>query len=423
MTKALVALRRDDHTTNVQGWLFRIAHNEAISLLRRRRPTTELHDVLHDRRLGPAGDLLLREELRATLDGVRALPHNLQHPLLLRELAGLSYGQVAEVVGGTPAAARKAVFDARIALSADRAGRDEACSVIRQSLSEGDGRRRRARVVRSHLQSCQRLLRVGERAAPAPHHLAALLPAASAAGSAGGWLAGAVRRRLDGRPPASRAALPRTRRSPRRWRSSRPGRRRSWSASSTRARSRRRRSRRARLPRRPRERASAPAGRPRRAGAARLRARATAADAARRRAASARVAPTGSSRAGEQGDDRLDSADARRTRRATSPRETATRDRRATRTDAARSAPLAGEPPTAAKRRRASSTDRPLLAAPARPRRAASAGARSAHARRRPRGERASRRRRASSGTAGPPAPAPREPGGDLPHGASRSAG
>ena len=46
MTKALVALRRQDGTTNVGGWLFRIAHNEAISLLRRRRPKTELPDVM-----------------------------------------------------------------------------------------------------------------------------------------------------------------------------------------------------------------------------------------------------------------------------------------------------------------------------------------------------------------------------------------
>jgi RNA polymerase sigma factor (sigma-70 family) len=189
MTKALVALRRD-HPANVQGWLFRIAHNEAISLLRRRRPTTELVDVMHDVRPGPAGDLLMREELRATLDGVRALPHNLQHPLLLRELAGLSYGQVAEVVGGTPAAARKAVFDARTALSADRAGRDEACSVIRQSLSEGDGRRRRARVVRSHLQSCQSCCAWESEQRQRRYHLASLLPAASAAGTAGGWLSG-----------------------------------------------------------------------------------------------------------------------------------------------------------------------------------------------------------------------------------------
>jgi RNA polymerase sigma factor (sigma-70 family) len=187
MTKALVALRRDNDTTNVQGWLFRIAHNEAITVLRRRRPTAELHDVMRDQGLGPAGDLLLREELRATLDAVRALPGNLQHPLLLRELAGLSYGQVADVVGGTPAAARKAVFDARTALSADRAGRDEACSVIRQSLSEGDGRRRRARVVRSHLQSCHACCDWEREQRRRRQHLHGLLPA-GAAGSIG-WLA------------------------------------------------------------------------------------------------------------------------------------------------------------------------------------------------------------------------------------------
>ena len=190
MTKALIALRRDTEATNVQGWLFRIAHNEAISLLRRRRPTSELPDVMSDSRHGPASDLLLREELRATLDNVRALPGNLQHPLLLRELAGLSYIQVAEVVGGTPAAARKAVFDARTALSADRAGRDEACAVIRQSLSEGDGRRRRARIVRSHLQSCNACCAWESEQRLRRHHLAALLPTAGAVGSAGGLFGG-----------------------------------------------------------------------------------------------------------------------------------------------------------------------------------------------------------------------------------------
>ncbi|MDX6676183.1 MAG: hypothetical protein QOE31_235, partial [Solirubrobacteraceae bacterium] len=189
MTKALVALRRDSGPTNVQGWLFRIAHNEAISLLRRRRPTTELPEVVHDHALGPAGDLLLREELRATLDDVRELPGNLRHPLLLRELAGLSYMQVAEVVGGTPAAARKAVFAARTALSADRAGRDEACAVIRQSLSEGDGRRRRARTVRSHLQSCDACCAWESEQRLRRHQLASPLPAA---GSAGGFFAGVL---------------------------------------------------------------------------------------------------------------------------------------------------------------------------------------------------------------------------------------
>jgi DNA-directed RNA polymerase specialized sigma24 family protein len=38
MTNALVALRRRDREIVVRPWLFRIAHNEAVTVLRRRRP-------------------------------------------------------------------------------------------------------------------------------------------------------------------------------------------------------------------------------------------------------------------------------------------------------------------------------------------------------------------------------------------------
>jgi RNA polymerase sigma factor (sigma-70 family) len=191
MTKALVALRRDtSHVANVQAWLFRIAHNESVSVLRRRRPTSELADDVGHPGNDPASDVLMREELSAVLAGVRDLPGRLQQPLLLRELAGLSYGQVAAVTGGTPAAARKAVFDARLALSADREGRDEACSVIRQSLSEGDYRRRRARIVRSHLRVCGACRAWEHDLSARRRQLLAAFPAGAAGGSLWAWLGG-----------------------------------------------------------------------------------------------------------------------------------------------------------------------------------------------------------------------------------------
>ncbi len=194
MTKALVALRRDTshvaNVANVQAWLFRIAHNESVSVLRRRRPTSELADDVGHPGNDPASDVLMREELSAVLAGVRDLPGRLQQPLLLRELAGLSYGQVAAVTGGTPAAARKAVFDARLALSADREGRDEACSVIRQSLSEGDYRRRRARIVRSHLRVCGACRAWEHDLSARRRQLLAAFPAGAAGGSLWAWLGG-----------------------------------------------------------------------------------------------------------------------------------------------------------------------------------------------------------------------------------------
>lgn len=194
MTKALLALRREERELVVRPWLYRIAHNESITILRRRRPTTGLSELGEQATAVPrdmTGDLLVREEVRATLAGVRDLPLRLQRPLLLRELAGLNYEQVAQVTGTTSAAARRAVFEARALLTTDRAGREEACAVIRRSLEEGDGRRRRARFVRSHLSSCAACAD-WEREHRRPRRLAlALLPADGAFGaSLWSWLTG-----------------------------------------------------------------------------------------------------------------------------------------------------------------------------------------------------------------------------------------
>ena len=155
MTKALVALRHRDREIVVRPWLFRIAHNEAVTVLRRRRPAAELSDLVPDGGLDPHGRVVLREEIGATLDCIRALPDRLAHPLVLREMSGLSYDEVGAVLGEPPEVARKAVFEARSALAIDRAALAEDCSTIRATLSDGDGRRRRARRVRSHLRACR----------------------------------------------------------------------------------------------------------------------------------------------------------------------------------------------------------------------------------------------------------------------------
>src|SRR5215217_5303370 len=44
MTRAFAALRTEERDFELRPWLFRIAHNEAITLLRQRRGTAELED-------------------------------------------------------------------------------------------------------------------------------------------------------------------------------------------------------------------------------------------------------------------------------------------------------------------------------------------------------------------------------------------
>jgi hypothetical protein len=97
------------------------------------------------------------------------------------------------VLGTDPDTARKTVFEARNALSADRAARDEDCAAIRQTLSDGDGRRRRARRVRSHLRGCASCREWDRTQRERRRRLAALpLGGLSAGGSLWGWLAGVL---------------------------------------------------------------------------------------------------------------------------------------------------------------------------------------------------------------------------------------
>ena len=42
MTKAFAALQDERRDFELRPWLFRIAHNEAVSILRARRPTEDL---------------------------------------------------------------------------------------------------------------------------------------------------------------------------------------------------------------------------------------------------------------------------------------------------------------------------------------------------------------------------------------------
>lgn len=155
LAAAYQALRRGAAPAAIRPWLFRIAHNEAINVLRRRRVAGELpEDVPAGPAHGPAETVELHEELTEVLAAVRDLAPGARSALLLRELGGLEYQQVALVLGTTPAGARQAVFEARTALQDDRVGRGTSCEAIRRELSVHDGRRRQTRRIRGHLRGC-----------------------------------------------------------------------------------------------------------------------------------------------------------------------------------------------------------------------------------------------------------------------------
>jgi len=96
--KALAGRESFRPGTNFAGWLFRIQRNEFISELRRTRLIVDVFDeVAATLSVAPRQEsgLILREFLGA----FRQLPQGSRQALLLAQLEGLSYQQIADHVG------------------------------------------------------------------------------------------------------------------------------------------------------------------------------------------------------------------------------------------------------------------------------------------------------------------------------------
>lgn len=152
---ALRALPSRDSSRPLRPWLYRIAHNEAVTILRRRRPTDELGpDTPEPFMRAPEVYAEQRGRLEQLVEDLRSLPERQRGALVMRELNGLSYEEIGGALGLTETNARRAVFDARSALHDVADGRDTDCVAIRRTLSDGDNRSIRARRIRAHLRSC-----------------------------------------------------------------------------------------------------------------------------------------------------------------------------------------------------------------------------------------------------------------------------
>jgi RNA polymerase sigma factor (sigma-70 family) len=153
MTRAFAALRDERRDFELRPWLFRIAHNEAISMLRRRRPVEELDDR-------PATAATVEDQVALNVDvetlrgDIEALPERQRAALLLRELNGLSHEEIGQALDCRAEQVKQTIYQARTTLLQAREGREMECGEVRRAVSDGDGRVLRSTRIQAHLRSC-----------------------------------------------------------------------------------------------------------------------------------------------------------------------------------------------------------------------------------------------------------------------------
>jgi RNA polymerase sigma factor (sigma-70 family) len=172
--------------TELRPWLTRVARNASIDTTRRRRHRLltldgEIPDI-------PARPQSGSGELETVLAGIRELPESQRTALLMRELGGHSYAEIAQFLETDEEAVRGLIARARVGLRVYREAAEMPCASARLAIeAEPDGRRH-DKTVRRHLRTCPSCRSYRDALRNDAKALRALAPA-QAGGIAGGGLA------------------------------------------------------------------------------------------------------------------------------------------------------------------------------------------------------------------------------------------
>ncbi len=178
--RAYNGLRSNDRELALRAWLYRIAHNRCIDEIRRPAPIAT--EAIEDLSTAPAQDLQARIEqrdaLRRLIADVRRLPEQQRSALLMRELGGMPYADVAEALDVSVPAVKSLLVRARVGLAQAGEARDTSCSLIREDLIVSHDRGVRASgLARRHLRDCPECRRFRSEVRGVSRQFAALLPA------------------------------------------------------------------------------------------------------------------------------------------------------------------------------------------------------------------------------------------------------
>jgi len=145
-----------DADVNLKPWLYAIARNRCLSVLRARRETIALDDVVEPscNGLALADEVELGEDLKEMLGDLARLPENQRAALVLAELGDLSQQEIAATLGVRRDKVKALIFQAREALAGWRQAHAASCHHICEQLATLNGSALRRAPIRRHLAVC-----------------------------------------------------------------------------------------------------------------------------------------------------------------------------------------------------------------------------------------------------------------------------
>ena len=200
---------------NVRGWLFVVARNRCLSLLRARREQPGYAELDLPSTENLVADVEHRADLRELLGDLQRLPDDQRAALVLSELGDLSHDEVAAVIEVPTKKVKALVFQARETLLSTADARARPCAEVREEIAVATGAELRRRHLRLHLETCEGCREFRSRVKGQKAALAAILPVVPTLAlregvigglAAGGGGGGGLLAALFGAPAASKVA-------------------------------------------------------------------------------------------------------------------------------------------------------------------------------------------------------------------------
>ena len=147
------SLRAGYEVVDLKPWLYTIARNRCLSVVRARREELELDEAVPATE-GLAAEVDRRADLRMLVRDVQRLPPDQRAALILFEVGDHSHKEIAAVLGVRREKVKALVFQAREALMGWRTARETPCAHVREQLATLRGRALGRATIRRHVELC-----------------------------------------------------------------------------------------------------------------------------------------------------------------------------------------------------------------------------------------------------------------------------